>query len=128
MKEPKKSDCLPLAGIFFVLFILFVVSLFLGCSAKYLGPEVTDSGVRFSVKVQSAKSVAIVGSFNQWDREKDLLAGPDREGIWSITIPLQDGRYEYLFWVDGEKWLLDPEVPSVDDGFGGKNSVILIRR
>ena len=99
-----------------------------GCSVKYAAPEIVDGGVRFSIKVQNAIKVAIAGSFNQWEKEKDLLSGPDGEGTWSIILPLADGRYEYLFVIDGERWIKDSTVPSVDDGLGGKNSVISVKR
>jgi len=95
---------------------------------QHSGPTVTEDGVAFRLKYPEAKRVAIIGSFNQWDKDKDALFGPDADGIWSITLPLKDGRYEYLFLVDGGKWMLDSSVPSVDDRFGGKNSVIHIKR
>jgi len=98
------------------------------CNLKYRGPELVDGGVRFSMEAKDAKKVAIVGSFNQWDPEKDVLSGPDGDGMWKITILLPEGRYEYLFLINGEEWVLDPTVPFVDDGLGGKNSVVSIKR
>lgn len=92
------------------------------------GTTVSEVGVTFRIKYPGAKKVTIAGSFNQWDTEKDALSGPDADGIWSITILLPGGRYEYLFLINGEKWLPDPSVSSVDDGFGGRNSVIYISR
>jgi cyclomaltodextrinase / maltogenic alpha-amylase / neopullulanase len=109
---------------FVVLFVLF----FTGCAVGHRGPEPVDGGVRFSLHAPAAKSVAISGSFNRWDTTKDLLAGPDSSGGWSIVLPLPEGRHEYLFIMNGETWLVDPAVPSVDDGLGGKNSVIVIRK
>ncbi len=105
---------------------LLMIFFFLGCSAKYAGPQVVEGGVRFSVKAQDAKNVTIAGSFNRWDIEKDSFAGPDEAGIWRITIPLGEGRHEYLFVIDGKKWLLDPHSPFTDDGLGGKNSVVSV--
>ncbi|MCL4476995.1 MAG: glycogen-binding domain-containing protein, partial [Nitrospirae bacterium] len=99
------------------------------CSTlQHLGPTVTENGVVFRLKYPEAKRVNIVGSFNQWDKDKDALSGPDADGVWSITLPMKDGRYEYLFLTDGEKWMLDPSVPSADDVFGGRNSVIHIKK
>jgi 1,4-alpha-glucan branching enzyme len=96
-----------------------------GCGAKRLGPEARPGGVHFSFSAPAAKHVSLAGSFNQWDADADPLAGPDSNGIWSIILPLPAGRYEYLLSVDRE-WKLDPETPSVDDGFGGRNSVVVI--
>jgi len=99
------------------------------CSTlQHLGPTVTENGVVFRLKYPEARRVVVVGSFNHWDREKDALSVPDSDGIWKITLPLTEGRYEYLFLIDGKKWLLDPAVPSVDDGLGGRNSVIHIKK
>lgn len=106
--------------------LLISLLFFPGCSLKYLGPHAEDGGVRFSIKAPGAKKVAIAGSFNQWDAGSNILSGPDDEGIWTIVLPLAEGRYEYLFLIDGTKWVLDPEVPFEDDGFGGKNSVVLL--
>lgn len=108
-------------------FALFIVVFLYGCNPQYLKPTIVEGGVRFSVKSPDAKKVTIVGSFNQWDTDKDVLSDPEGDGIWNIVLPLKDGRYEYLFLIDGEKWLLDPTVPSVDDGLGGRNSVIHIK-
>lgn len=111
-------------------FAVLIALLYLSaCSTlQHSGPTVTEDGVVFRLKYPEAKWVAIIGSFNQWDKDKDDLSGPDADGIWSITMPLKDGRYEYLFLIDGEKWMMDPSVPSADDGFGGRNSVIHIKR
>lgn len=105
-------------------FVLFSV----GCGVKYYGPRVVDEGVRFSLKAPDAKKVTVSGSFNQWDTGRDTLAGPDENGIWNIDIPLAEGRYEYLFFIDDGKWVLDPDSPSVEDGLGGRNSVFVLNR
>lgn len=106
--------------------ILFFCSLISACGPKHLGPELTKEGVSFTFYAPSAKSVTISGSFNAWDIHKNRLSGADNNGVWNIIIPLPEGRYEYLFIVDGKKWQPDPSVPEVDDGFGGKNSVLLV--
>ena len=110
---------------FVSLFILFLC--FSGCAARSLGPQVQNGQVRFALHAPSATSVVITGSFNRWDRQGSALAGPDRRGVWSITLPLSPGRYEYAFIVDGTVWQADPGAPFLDDGFGGRNSVIEIR-
>jgi len=109
-------------------FVVVLVLFFTGCAAVHWGPEPVDGGVRFSLHAPAAKSVAISGSFNQWDTTKDLLSGPDSRGGWSIVLPLPEGRHEYLFIINGEMWLVDPAVLSVDDGLGGRNSVIVIKK
>ncbi len=112
-------------GLTIVSFMAFFITL-AACAPLHPGPELTKDGVRFTFSSPQAKSVAISGSFNAWSRSRDRLSGPDEHGTWSILIPLSEGRYEYLFLIDGHTWQVDPSVPAVDDGFGGKNSVIVI--
>ena len=107
---------------------LLLLILSFGCSHRYIGPVIEGNGVTFFVNAPHAKKINIVGSFNQWNKDKNALSGPDSDGIWKITLPLLEVRYEYLFLIDGEKWLLDPAMPSVDDGLGGRNSVIHIKK
>jgi 1,4-alpha-glucan branching enzyme len=127
MKRRKSARGLFFYGLICVL-LIFAVSALSGCSLKYKGPRITEEGVMFRMKAPDAERVAIAGSFNQWETDKDMLSGPDKNGVWSIFIPLTDGRYEYLFIVDGTHWLLDPAAPSAGDGLGGRNSVISIQR
>jgi len=56
------------------------------------GPRIRDGEVMFLFKTLDAKKVAVAGSFNQWDAERNLLSGPDENGVWSISFPLQYGR------------------------------------
>jgi 1,4-alpha-glucan branching enzyme len=109
-----------------VVFLILIFSSISGCAPKHLGPEITKDGVLFTLYAPLAKSVTISGSFNAWDIHKNRLSGPDKDGVWSGVIPLRAGRYEYLFVLNGKEWQPDPSVPAVDDGFGGKNSVLFV--
>ncbi len=109
-----------------ILLLFLAGPLLAACQPRYPGPAMTTDGVSFTFSAPQATSVAITGSFNSWDAHGDALAGPDPKGLWHIVLALPEGRYEYLFLVDGSKWQTDPAVPQVDDGFGGKNSVIVI--
>jgi 1,4-alpha-glucan branching enzyme len=45
--------------------------------------------------------------------------------VWSVTLPLTPGRYEYMFVVDGQRWVSDPAaIEQSDDGFGARNAVL----
>jgi hypothetical protein len=73
----------------------------------------------------AAKQVFVAGSFNGWQPETTPLM-PLGNGRWKGDLKLAPGRHEYLFVVDGQ-WRLDPSArESVDNPFGGKNSVITI--
>lgn len=106
---------------------MLVLLFFSGCAAASSGPQLQNGQVRFALHAPSAASVAVTGNFNRWDSRGHALSGPDGRGVWSVTLPLPPGRYEYAFIIDGTVWQADPGAPSVDDGFGGKNSVVEVR-
>ncbi|MEE9449827.1 MAG: alpha-amylase family glycosyl hydrolase, partial [Ignavibacteriaceae bacterium] len=72
--------------------------------------------------------VNLFGQFNGWNRQNLVMEDIDGDGEYEITIPLDPGRYEYKFFVDGEE-LVDPANPViVPNGMGGFNSVIIIEK
>ena len=72
-----------------------------------------------------AKTVCVAGSFNEWKPETSPLA-PLGNGRWAGDLAIKPGRHEYLFVVDGQ-WLPDPNArESVQNPFGGKNSVLVV--
>ena len=107
-----------------VLFLSLLV--FSGCTTAVRRPEGGVVSVRFTCHAPSARSVSLAGSFNQWDRAKDALHGPDGDGVWTIVLPLPSGRHEYRFVVNDTEWIQDPGAPSVDDGMGGTNSLVIV--
>ena len=81
--------------------------------------------VRFVLIDSTARTVSIVGDFNEWRPDKTPLAAP-RPGVWSVSLPLSPGRHEYAFIVDGKRWVVDPSsIPSSDE-FGTESSVLLV--
>ena len=88
---------------------------------------VTDTVyVRFQLAAPDARVVAVAGSFNDW-RSDALPMLRDRDGVWTVTVPLPVGEHRYQFVVDGAQWRSDPTAHAqVDDGFGGANSVIVV--
>jgi hypothetical protein len=77
-----------------------------------------------------ARSVDVVGSFNDWSRGALSLRDEDNDGIWHGVAVLPAGQHEYMFVVDGERWVADPLAGRyVDDGFGsGRENALLIVR
>jgi 1,4-alpha-glucan branching enzyme len=72
-----------------------------------------------------AKQVCVAGSFNEWKPEKAPLVSTG-EGHWVGNLTIDPGRYEYLFVVDGQ-WLLDPNAKeTVQNPYGGQNSVLTV--
>lgn len=97
-----------------------------GCtSGLRQGHEAVD-GWSCSIIAPDARTVSVAGSFNRWDPNSHPLAGPDRSGRWAATLSLPPGHYEYLFVINGDAWVPDPEAPSVDNGLGGRNSIVTV--
>jgi 1,4-alpha-glucan branching enzyme len=105
--------------------IFIALLLSLSCIA---GPSVTEGAglVRFALHAPDARQVFLAGTFNRWDPSSHALTGPDEKGTWSVSLTLAPGRYEYLFVVNGTEWTPDPGAPWADDGFGGRNSVVVV--
>ena len=90
---------------------------------------ICSAEVQFSLKINDNKAhtVAIAGDFNGWNPQTDILEDPEGDGIWTGTLNLEPGRYEYMFVMDGEKWFPDPNaLRYVKDGFGNKNAILEI--
>ena len=72
-----------------------------------------------------AKTVCVAGSFNQWKPAATPLERVG-DGRWAGALAVKPGRHEYLFVVDGQ-WLPDPNAKeSVQNPFGGRNSVLVV--
>jgi 1,4-alpha-glucan branching enzyme len=81
--------------------------------------------VEFLLDMPKAGSVAVAGSFNNWDVHQTPLRKTDR-GIWQAMVALPPGRYEYRFVVDGQ-WFSDPKArESRPNSFGSENSVRVV--
>ena len=64
--------------------------------------------VDFFCHAPQAKSVALIGDFNEWQPNGHLMTRmPD--GGWRIRLELPHGHHQYLFLVDG-KPTLDPNA------------------
>jgi Glycogen recognition site of AMP-activated protein kinase len=98
--------------------------------ASHAGPSVAEAEdsayVRFMLYAPGAHSVAVAGSFNEWDPTQAPLTLTLTPGVWAGTVVLPPGQHIYAFLVDGNRWLPDPASPTVDDGFGQRNSVVTV--
>jgi hypothetical protein len=84
--------------------------------------------VHFVFVAPNAKSVSVVGDFNDWKiNETPLRPVQNTQGVWSVSVPLSPGRYTYTFVVDGETWVADPSAPpALEDDFGTPKSVVTV--
>jgi hypothetical protein len=83
--------------------------------------------VRLVVVQPGARVVQAAGDFNGWNPSQTPLE-QTVDGAWTVTLPLEPGRYEYQFVVDGEQWIGDPfAAEQSDDRFGSRNAVLDVR-
>jgi len=95
-------------------------------------PEVASPGdsahvVQFVFVAPTARSVSLVGDFNNWEMgATPLVAGPSR-AVWTVRLRLADGRHRYAFVVDDSTWAADPAAPpAAGDDFGVPSSVVTV--
>ncbi|HKY22020.1 MAG TPA: hypothetical protein VJM31_12455 [Vicinamibacterales bacterium] len=81
--------------------------------------------VRLVIVHPGAKTIQVAGDFNGWT---PAPLAETSNGAWTVTIPLEPGRYEYMYVVDGQQWIADPfAAEQNEDGFGSRNAVLDVR-
>ena len=81
--------------------------------------------VRLTFVAPDARNVSVAGNFNKWRTDSHVMTREN--GAWTITLPLKPGMYTYMFIVDGQHWVTDPQAESYrDDGFGYQNAVMKV--
>ena len=80
----------------------------------------------FSLIAPDAKSVYVIGDFNNWNAdENDRLI--HENGKWERKLCLKKGKYRYKFIVDG-LWRPDPDNPRLEENsFGSLDSVMEVK-
>ena len=75
----------------------------------------------------NAKSVAVVGDFNNWGLDGSALQATNLNGVWSVTARIPAGVHRYAFVLDGKQWVADPTAPrSSSDDFGMPSSALVV--
>jgi 1,4-alpha-glucan branching enzyme len=109
--------------------LVFVAGLALGACATPVSqmPRAEADGVRFTVVLPSARSVAVAGDFNGWSPTAHPLQPAGRDGVWSGVIAIPEGEYRFMYVIDGKRWLTPPAADDfVRDGFGNLNGVVVV--
>jgi hypothetical protein len=90
-------------------------------------PDATlsDGEALFRIRAEEAATVSVVGDWNGWDAGRHALQETG-DGWWEITVRIEPGIHQYAFVIDG-KWVTPPMADTtVDDGFGGRNGLLVI--
>lgn len=112
------------AAVFLVIGLLIADTVpFLGALDRLRFPLVAaaENEILFVLPALNAGEVAVVGNFNSW--EPTPLSDENADGIWTASIPLAPGRYEYAFVIDGRWWGQDPLADEYVKSFGEYSSV-----
>lgn len=81
--------------------------------------------VTFTVHADKGKAVYVAGEFNKWDPTAKKMTF--KAGVYSATLKLAAGTYQYKFVIDGT-WCADPEnTNSIPNDQGTFNSVITVK-
>ncbi|MBU1078688.1 MAG: hypothetical protein KKH98_15420 [Spirochaetes bacterium] len=89
-----------------VLIISLILSFISQSRALQIFPlQIDDEGnVTFSIELKETQKVALAGSFNDWNKDIALMK-KDEMGIYSMTILLKEGEYEYKIVLDDVQWI-----------------------
>lgn len=92
----------------------------------------TDGDTEFKCHAPNAQSVFLAGAFNEWNPGATPMQRTD-DFIWTTSLNLAPGRYEYKFVVDGV-WCCEPGCKEtalcphcVPNAFGTMNRVVEVR-
>ncbi len=78
----------------------------------------------FSLKIENAKEVYIVGDFNNWSVTEQSKLWEKEKGVWQKRIFLGPGKHRYKFIIDG-CWVTDPGNDHIEPNpYGGMDSVL----
>ncbi len=90
-------------------------------------PDVAGQHTFVFVSDKPLKSVAVAGSFNNWNTSANPMKADADGKTWRLSLPLDYGKYQYKFVLDGSTWVPDPQATGKEpDGNGGFNSVLMM--
>jgi len=87
--------------------------------------------VTFELPVESTmgvKKIALVGDFNNWDKEEHILT-KNKDGLYAVTVVLEQGHeYQFRYLMDDSRWendwTADKYLPS---SYGNcDNSIVIV--
>ncbi len=92
---------------------------------KPVAKKPATKSVTFTVHADKGKAVYLAGEFNDWNPTAKKMTF--KAGVYSATLKLAAGTYQYKFVIDGT-WCADPEnTNSIPNDQGTFNSVITVK-
>lgn len=104
--------------------ICFGLLLFVSSAAQ---PRASADGVVFELVDAGYTAVSVVGDFNGWSKDETVMS-KDARNRWVTTRKMLPGIYQYLFYVNRDRYVNDPANPVLVDNYNnsGKNSVFVL--
>ncbi len=88
--------------------------------------KVTRKRVKFEYKGTPGLTVAVAGSFNNWNPTDKVLKDKAATGNYALSVLVPREEVSYKFVVDGE-WIEDSlNEHKESDGMGGFNSILAV--
>lgn len=79
---------------------------------------------QFTYYQKGLQSISLVGDFNDWADSTTLTEVSP--GVWTVSLRLRPGVYEYQFILNGKQRVTDPTMPQTSSDFGSPNSVVKV--
>jgi hypothetical protein len=80
---------------------------------------------QFTYYQKGLQSISLEGDFNDWKADSTSLTEVS-PGVWSVSLRLPPGVYEYQFILNGKQRVADPTMPQASSEFGSPNSVVTV--
>ena len=89
--------------------------------------EIPSESLRdFSVKIDNAREIYLVGDFNDWAPTEQSRLWENEKGVWEKRLFLAPGKHRYKFIIDG-RWVTDPSNDYIEPNpYGGMDSILEI--
>lgn len=82
--------------------------------------------VKFSVAVENAETIEILGLNSDWQNSVFMTKKKDGTFSAELTLP-KNTQHEFKYRVNATEWLNEPEADGEQaNSFGGSNSVLVI--
>lgn len=87
-------------------------------------PTLVVADRRLTIRSASARRAEVMGDFTDWKAQPLTPLG---EGRWTYPVALSPGVHHLNVRFDGGAWLVPSGAVSVDDGFGGRVGLAVVR-
>lgn len=87
--------------------------------------ETVAGGITIRLTLPDARSAEIMADFTDWEA---VALHPVGDGVWEVTVLVEPGVHRLNLRTDDGTWRVPPDLTAVDDGFGGKVGLMVVRR